>query len=94
MTEKRFTVDYDITVGNYCLHDKEKDTGVDGYITYLSSEERANNLCTLLNEQDAEIKRLKCINRQLEERLDRSIALDMSRCGKYIYGIHGGSNDK
>ena len=48
----------------------------------------------LLNEQDAEIKRLKCINRQLEERLDRSIALDMSRCGKYIYGIHGGSNDK
>ena len=47
----------------------------------------------LLNEQDAEIKRLKCINRQLEERLDRSIALNMSKCGKYVYEIHGGSND-
>lgn len=35
----------------------------------------------LLNEQDKEIKRLKCINRQLEERLDKSIALDMSQCG-------------
>ena len=51
-------------------------------------------IAILLNVQDKEIKQLKCINRQLEERLDRSIALDMSRCGKYIYGIHGGSNDK
>ena len=35
----------------------------------------------LLNSQDKEIKRLKCINRQLEERLDKSVALDMSKCG-------------
>ena len=35
----------------------------------------------LLNKQDKEIKRLKCINRQLEERLDKSVALDMSKCG-------------
>ena len=34
-----------------------------------------------LNEQDKEIKRLKCINRQLEERLDKSVVLDMSKCG-------------
>ena len=60
MTEnKRFKVDYDITVGNYCLHDECEAKGVDGYIAYLSDEERANNLCDLLNEQDAEIKRLE-----------------------------------
>lgn len=41
----------------------------------------AKAICDLLNKQDKEIKRLKCINRQLEERLDKSIALDMSRCG-------------
>lgn len=41
----------------------------------------AKAVCNLLNEQDKEIKRLKCINRQLEERLDKSIALNMSRCG-------------
>lgn len=41
----------------------------------------AKAICDLLNEQDKEIKRLKCINRQLEERLDKSIALDMSQCG-------------
>ena len=35
MTE-RFTVDYDITVGNYCLHDDCEAKGVDGYIAYLS----------------------------------------------------------
>lgn len=65
MTEKnkRFKVDYDITVGNYCLHDDCKAKGVDGYIAYLSDEERANNLCDLLNEQDA---RIKYLERKLE----------------------------
>ena len=52
---KRFEVHYDITVGNYCLHDDCEAKGVDGYIAYLSDEERANNLCNLLNEQEEEL---------------------------------------
>ena len=59
----------------------------------LISVDDARLVRDIMNEQDTEIKRLECINRQLEERLDRSIALDMSRCGKYVYGVHGGSND-
>ena len=45
-------------------------------------EEMAEEINKLLDKQDKEIKRLKCINKQLEERLDKSIALDMSKCGK------------
>jgi hypothetical protein len=56
MTE-RFTVDYDITVGNYCLHDECEAKGVDGYIAYLSDEEQANLICDKLNEQDETIKK-------------------------------------
>ena len=68
MTEKkRFTVDYDITVGNYCLHDDCEAKGVDGYIAYLSDEGRANNLCDLLNEQEELIKRLKTIREEQTE---------------------------
>ena len=67
MTEKRFTVDYDITTGNYCLHDECKTKGVDGYIAYLSDEERANNLCNKLNEQEELIKRLKTIREEQTE---------------------------
>ena len=64
---KRFTVDYDITVGNYCLHDDCEAKGVDGYIAYLSDEERANNLCNKLNEQSELIKRLKTIREEQTE---------------------------
>ena len=66
MTE-RFTVDYDITTGNYDIHDKKGGNGVDGYIAYLSDEERANNLCNLLNEQEELIKRLKTIREEQTE---------------------------
>ena len=48
---------------------------------YSCSMSNAKAICKELNGQDKEIKRLKCINRQLEERLDKSIALDMSQCG-------------
>lgn len=73
MTEnKRFTVDYDITVGNYCLHDEYEAKGVDGYIAYLSDEERANNLCDLLNEQDNIIKEL--------ENYQEVLSKDLSKC--------------
>ena len=74
--KKRFKVDYDITVGNYCLHDECKEKGVDGYIAYLSDEERANNLCDLLNEQEERIQELENelkdysdANAELEQRI-------------------------
>ena len=57
MTE-RFTVDYDITTGNYDIHDKNKSNGVDGYIAYLPHEEQANLICDLLNEQDKHEEKL------------------------------------
>ena len=63
MTE-RFTVDYDITTGNYDIHDKKVGNGVDGYIAYLSDEKRANNLCNKLNGQSELIKRLKTIREE------------------------------
>ena len=66
MTE-RFTVDYDITSGNYDIHDKKVGNGVDGYIAYLSDEKRANNLCNKLNEQEELIKRLKTIREEQTE---------------------------
>ena len=66
MTE-RFTVDYDITTGNYDIHDKKVGNGVDGYIAYLSDEKRANNLCNKLNEQEELIKRLKTIREEQTE---------------------------
>ena len=56
MTE-RFTVDYDITTGNYDIHDKKAGNGVDGYIAYLSDEEQANLICDKLNEQEETIKK-------------------------------------
>ena len=56
MTE-RFTVDYDITTGNYDIHDKKVGNGVDGYIAYLSDEEQANLICDKLNEQEETIKK-------------------------------------
>lgn len=37
--------------------------------------------CYKINELSEEVKRLKCINKQLEERLGRSLALDMEECG-------------
>ena len=58
MTE-RFTVNYDITTGSYCLHDNEEAKGVDGYIAFLESEERANHLCSLLNTLHKENQQLK-----------------------------------
>lgn len=61
---KRFTVDYDITTGNYDIHDKKVGNGVDGYIAYLSDEKRANNLCNKLNGQSELIKRLKTIREE------------------------------
>ena len=73
MTE-RFTVDYDITTGNYDIHDKKVGNGVDGYIAYLSDEEQANLICDKLNEQEKvlnklaeENKKLKQINRNLQD---------------------------
>ena len=48
---------------------------------------RNDKLCKLLNELNdenqqlkKEIKRLKCMNNQLERRLDYSIAYDMEEC--------------
>ena len=67
MTEKRFTVDYDLTAGTYCLHDNEKAKGVDGYIAFMESEERANHLCDLLNEQHETIQQLKKGIEELKE---------------------------
>ena len=72
MTEnKRFKIDYDITVGNYCLHDECKAKGVAGYIAYLSDEERANNLCELLNEQHEKLygfsEEIKMLNFKLHQ---------------------------
>ena len=66
MTE-RFTVDYDITTGNYDIHDKKVGNGVDGYIAYLSDEEQANLICDKLNEQEELIKRLKTIREEQTE---------------------------
>ena len=81
MTEKRFTTNI------HRIYDNDEE------IACADTMGDAEILVDLLNEQDKEIKRLKCINRQLEERLDKSVALDMSRCGKYVFGVHGGSND-
>ena len=41
----------------------------------------ANRIVKLLNEQEKRIKELEQENKQLKQ-------------GKYIYGIHGGSNDR
>jgi len=81
MTEKRFTTNI------HRIYDNDEE------IACADTMGDAEILVDLLNEQDKEIKRLKCINRQLEERLDKSVALDMSKCGKYVFGVHGGSND-
>lgn len=70
----RVTVDFDEE--SYYL-DGEYWESWDSY-----GEEMADEINKLLDKQDKEIKRLKCINKQLEERLDKSIALDMSKCGK------------
>ena len=70
----RVTVDFDEE--SYYL-DGEYWESWDSY-----GEEMAEEINKLLDKQDKEIKRLKCINKQLEERLDKSIALDMSKCGK------------
>ena len=62
---------------------EDSDTAYDTkirYGQYFRIIDKKDMVC-LLNEQDKEIKRLKCINRQLEERLDKSVALDMSKCG-------------
>lgn len=39
-----------------------------------------NDFYDLVNSLAEENKRLKCINRQLEERLGRSLALDVEEC--------------
>ena len=39
-----------------------------------------NEQQTTINKQDKEIKQLKCMNNQLEKRLDYSIAYDMEEC--------------
>lgn len=70
----RVTVDFDEE--SYYL-DGEYWESWDSY-----GEEMADEINKLLDKQDKEIKRLKCINKQLEERLDKSIALDMSKCGE------------
>ena len=70
----RVTVDFDEE--SYYL-DGEYWESWDSY-----GEEMAEEINKLLDKQDKEIKRLKCINKQLEERLDKSIALDMSKCGE------------
>ena len=74
MTDKRFTINYDITTGNYCLHDDMKAKGVDGYIAYLSDEERAYNLCDLLNELNDENKSFKeAFEMTMEDAFDRNM---------------------
>lgn len=66
--------EYSYNVNKNCIVQNGK------FVAYVDVID-ANRIVKLLNEQDKEIKRLKCINRQLEERLDKSIALDMSQCG-------------
>ena len=68
MTE-RFTVDYDVTTGNYDIHDKNESDGVDGYIAYLSDEEQSYLICDKLNEQEETIQELKARNKRQYERL-------------------------
>ena len=92
MTEKkRFKVDYDITVGNYCLHDECKSKGVDGYIAYLSDEERANNLCELLNEQHERLCRfgeeIKMLNFKLHQPIIKGVE------GFFKYKPNGNKKD-
>ena len=78
MTEKRFKIVNDC--GDYHLMNGDEQLGYD-LCSYSMRKTNWNNVVDKLNEQDKEIKRLKCINRQLEERLDKSVALDMSKCG-------------
>lgn len=74
---KRFKIDYDISAGNYCLHDECKAKGVAGYIAYLSDEERANNLCELLNEQHEKLYRfseeIKMLNFKLHQPIIKGV---------------------
>ena len=69
MTE-RFTVDYDLTTGNYDIHDKKVGNGVDGYIAYLPHEEQANLICDLLNKQEKRIKELEKENMECYKLMD------------------------
>ncbi len=99
---KRFTVDYDVTTGNYDIHDKKKSNGVGGYIAYLPHEEQANLICDLLNEQEERIKQLEKENKQLQiDIMGQSEEIEILsdentrlKQGKYIYEMHGGSNDR
>lgn len=77
--------------GQNTIYDNE---GLDDYYHLGNDTRDVKALCDLLNEQEKriqelekengelkrEVKRLKCINKQLEDRLDRDIALNMN-CG-------------
>ena len=92
MSEKRYySVDYD---EQYYIFDsdvirkgrveEEAEYSYDVFANSMSSTEIIDKLNELTNENEQlkrEVKRLKCINKQLEERLDKDIALNMD-CGE------------
>ena len=85
MTEKRYVFDPSIT------HFTDTKTGKE-YCEYNLDE-----VVDILNEQEELIKRLKQIREEQTETIlkqKRKIKeLELCNQGKYIYGVHGGSND-
>lgn len=78
MTEKRFAMDY----GDE-YHQKRIIQRCNGNTFILPHSTVVDFLNELYGENEQlkkEVKRLKCINKQLEDRLDRDIALNMN-CG-------------
>ena len=78
MSEKRFTINLE----DECIDDAEERI----FISFLDRIDFCE-LCAFLNEQQSTInklkeenERLKCMNNQLEKRLDYSIAYDMEEC--------------
>ena len=79
MSEKRFKIRYGTISTNYPsgrIFDNKKQHSLylDEVVDLLNEQQ------TTINKQDKEIKQLKCMNNQLERRLDYSIAYDMREC--------------
>ena len=85
MTEKRYVFDPSIT------HFTDTKTGKE-YCEY-----NLDKVVDILNEQEELIKRLKQIREEQTETIlkqKRKIReLELCNQSKYIYGVHGGSND-
>ena len=70
------------TVGEIIVTDVETGTvyHYGSMSNFLGLIRLMNEQQTTINKQDKEIKQLKCMNNQLEKRLDYSIAYDMEEC--------------